>query len=320
MKRILFATAKSHGVQMHRVQYPAAHMQETCTILPLGFQSIPEGFTHIVFNSVFTYTGGKQQEMLKACKDIGLQIVLDVDDYWHGPRNRSDQYAKDVLYCIENADVVWCASKELLHKCNKINKNSHYIPNATPNQLGQPKGQGQRFGYVASAQDHYQDALVLSNCFRKMSKNKIPDAEIGWCGYQTKPEGEKMRQLFATAGRHFIGNYQTNSAYWWHYRAFDTALAPLENTTFNQHKSALKAVEAGAMGCAFICSDSTPYAAFEHNVDCLKAKSKFDWYKLVKKLHKDPQLAFALSQNLQELVKDMFNPQQLASDRLQTLS
>lgn len=326
MIKPLFASALSDGVHMHRIAYPAQLIPGSA-VLGLGFQNIPGGFTHIVFNSVYTYSAGYQKHMLEQCRAKGLKIVLDIDDYWKlpnpsRPKSKKEQnaYVQDVEFCIKHADIVWCASKQLYSACKTLNNNSHYIPNAAPLAKAQAKGNGKVFGYVATATDHWLDARGLQKSFSKLNNDGNHAIQVGWFGYRAQLEiDQQMRQLFESAGNHTIGHYQKGSAYWWHYKNMDTALAPLAKHVFNQHKSALKGIEAGAMGCAFICSDAPPYEEFEHGTHCLKARSAAEFYDHIQKLHKDADMALDISQNLQDLVMDLFNPQQIAAERIQTL-
>lgn len=321
MNQILFAQANTDGINLNRIVEPAKYI-EGARILPLGFQEIPEGYTHIVFNSVFTYAAGKQEQMLKVCRNFGLKIVLDIDDNWHLSNTHfayTPKYAEEVDFCIKNADIVWCASKKLYLECKKLNKNSHYIPNAATNRKAQPKGKGQKFGYVASATNHLQDAELLSKTFQNLAKDKLPGAQVCWSGFEPTKEGNKMLELFSSAGNYALSHYSKGIAYWWHYANFDTALAPLVKNNFNSYKSALKGIEAGAMGCAFICSDFEPYEVFTHKTDCLKAGSKSEWWSCFTQLYNDPELALAISENLQELVFDLFDPKKINAERIQTL-
>jgi hypothetical protein len=321
----LFASALSDGVNMHRIQLPAS-LIEGSRILQLGFQELPQDATHVVFNSVFTYTDGAQSKMFAACRDAGLKVILDVDDHWHvAPTHKSyssnlkSNYAKEVLQCIKAADMVWAASKPLFEECKKLNKKTHYISNAHPLTIQEPRSQGKRFGYVAFAQDHMQDVKQLYRAFSLLRENKLPNAQIGWLGNAGTEQCRLMQAEFERAGAYFMGQYLKGPAYWYHYRTFDVALAPLEPTQWTQYKSALKGIEAGAMGCAFICSDAEPYQDFTHGTDCLKANNGYDWFRHIKRLNQEPDYALDLSHNLQEIVKQKFDPQQWAAERTQLM-
>lgn len=324
MIRPVFAQAITAGVDLHRIQTPAQCIPGAI-ILPLGFQEIPNHATHIIFNSLFTYTAGQQSKMFAACRAQGLKVILDIDDHWQIPETHSkypqlkaSNYAAEVVQCIKAADQVWCASKLLLDECKKLNRESYYVPNTYYNHHRAACGRGKRFGYVAHAQDHLRDASLLCKAFEKLAQENN-ELQVGWCGYQPTDAGNAMRAIFEKAGAHFIGQYRQGPTYWWHFMSFDVAIAPLEKTTFNSYKSNLKAVEAGAMGCAFICSDAPPYEDLDHGTNCLKARTRMDWYRQIKKLHTEPNLAEDLSYNLQQYVQEIHNPIYWANQRVELL-
>lgn len=321
MQKLAFAPFPTEGPYQHRVVTPATHIAQA-TVLPVGFSSVPSGTTHIVINAALASTS-----TITKLKDAGLKIVLDLDDHWQPPtwhcnykELTASNYAKEVPKAIKAADIVWCASKPLLDICSNINANAHYIPNAYPSITEPPKSQGQRFGYVATARSHYNDAKLLRTAFGKLA-NAETTAQVGWMGMrQGETESSAMRDIFELAGSYFMAPYLPASNYLWHYRGLDVALAPLAKNNWNKYKSALKGIEAGATGCAFICSDWEPYQEFEHGKHCLKAKKPADWYNHITKLNAQPELGLELSHNLQEYVKENFNPVHWANQRMQTLS
>lgn len=314
-----FAPAPSEGVNQHRVIAPATFIPQARLLQP-GFTELPPETTHIVINAAYA-----NADTIKQLRSTGLKLVIDIDDFWKVPtthRNykklKASNYAKEVPEAIKAADIVWCASKRLLDECRKLNKNSHYIPNAHSTFAMPARGKGQRFGYVATAADHLKDAELLRKAFRRLAKDQSA-IQVGWCGMQNTEQCRQMRSIFEDAGSYFLGQYLPATNYWWLYQNMDVALAPLQTTDFNSYKSALKAVEAGATGCAFICSDSPVYQDFEHGTNCLKAKTQNDWYKHITKLHAEPNLALDLSANLQEYIKEMFNPVHWSNQRMQTM-
>jgi len=323
--QIIWASAMSDGVNLHRIATPARSIANSI-VLPLGFQETPKLATHIVFNSLYTYTAGQQQAMLEYCRSQQLKIILDIDDYWKFQKNHSNytesqvnNYAEEVQFCIKNADLVWCASKKLQKLCKQLNNNAHYIPNCiVSSQNRSPIEQANRFGYVASANNHLHDLANLQGSLQKI-RNSKSNIAIGWCGYQKRCEdSDKMREMIACAGSHFVAEYLPPQMYMWHYKHIDVALAPLEKTEFNRFKSNLKALEAGHMGCALICEDLEPYAELQHEFDCLKVQDG-NWHDAIEKLANDKELAHNLAANLQQKIYSDYNIENVTQKRLETL-
>jgi len=150
-------------------------------------------------------------------------------------------------------------------------------------------------------------------------RNAKSNIAIGWCGYQKKcDDSNKMREMIAGAGNHFVAEYLPPEMYMWHYKHIDVALAPLEKTEFNRCKSNLKALEAGHMGCAFICEDAEPYHELQHEFDCLKVKDG-NWHTAIERLANDKELAHNLAANLQQKIYSDYNIESVTQKRLETL-
>jgi glycosyltransferase involved in cell wall biosynthesis len=112
-----------------------------------------------------------------------------------------------------------------------------------------------------------------------------------------------------------ISTYATN------YNLFDISLAPLEENIFNKVKSQLKVIEAGFHKKALIAQNYGPY-----QIDCVEAyqrggtispngnaflidsvKNHKEWYELIKRLIKNPDLIPQLANNLYNTVKDTYS-------------
>lgn len=90
------------------------------------------------------------------------------------------------------------------------------------------------------------------------------------------------------------------------YDEIDISLAPLLVSEFNNAKSELKLIEAGAKKCAVVASNLTPYnSVATHGVDAFLVNgnvNKNDWYKYVYMLAKDKSLREDMALKLHELV------------------
>lgn len=105
------------------------------------------------------------------------------------------------------------------------------------------------------------------------------------------------------------------------YSLFDLSLAPLKENVFNNCKSNLKMLEAGAYSLPIICSDVVPY-----NTDGVNGKNCFllkekgnDWGKTIVKVLKDSQLRSDLGGELNRLVKEKYDAHKVADFRMECL-
>lgn len=111
------------------------------------------------------------------------------------------------------------------------------------------------------------------------------------------------------------------------YSKFDVSLAPIKDHIFNRVKSQLKVIEAGFYKKAIIASNVGPYTIdLKH---CLENgnfvdgnallvdehRNHSDWFKYVKKLVENPNMAFDMGQRLYETVKDTYDLNQVTKTR-----
>ena len=103
------------------------------------------------------------------------------------------------------------------------------------------------------------------------------------------------------------------------YSKFDISLAPIKHHIFNKVKSQLKVIEAGFYKKAIIASNIGPYTIdLKHCLDngnfvdgnamlVNENRNHSDWYKFVKKLVQNPNMAKDMGERLYETVKDVYD-------------
>ena len=95
------------------------------------------------------------------------------------------------------------------------------------------------------------------------------------------------------------------------YNDVDVCLVPLLDNTFNNCKSELKIVEAGAMGKAVICSDVAPYNKWiQDGVNGLlipHSQNHMGWFAAIRKLVLNPDMAKSMAAELQKTIKENFD-------------
>jgi len=103
------------------------------------------------------------------------------------------------------------------------------------------------------------------------------------------------------------------------YNDFDVALAPLNNTPFNNCKSQLKVIEAGFMKKALIASAVIPYT-----IDCVNEENALmvehgrdgiDWFVKMRRLINNPSMIEDLGEALYETVKDEYHLATVTKER-----
>lgn len=83
----------------------------------------------------------------------------------------------------------------------------------------------------------------------------------------------------------------------------DIALAPLENTIFNNAKSNIKFIECGSQGVPVIASPRDEFkAAITHGVNGWLCESQNEWFTQLEKLIKDPKVLHRVSLKARESV------------------
>lgn len=112
------------------------------------------------------------------------------------------------------------------------------------------------------------------------------------------------------------------------YSYFDVLLAPIKNHIFNRVKSQLKVIEAGFKRKAIMASNVGPYTidlkhAFTDGklndsgnaILIEESRNHRDWYKYMKKLIENPEIAGELGNRLFETVKDKYNLKEVVKER-----
>lgn len=109
-----------------------------------------------------------------------------------------------------------------------------------------------------------------------------------------------------------VNNYGTA------YNYIDICLAPLQNTKFNNAKSALKFIEAGFHKKPIIVSDVEPYAEIVDGYNGIKVKESKgpkDWVKAISNVIENTELQNSLAENLHTFVKQNYDAKNIAIER-----
>jgi len=329
------------GCELYRQFMPFEHFRQTHPDITIAFSNDlthPEinlkdwDLFHFVRKDIKTDEKGTwlQAGNIKAAKDAGLPIVMDIDDLWRldsthmlyklYKENKVDKLTEGWL---RDADAVTCTTERLADYISKVNQNVHVIPNAPhplfnqfawsePDKIDTGKVV---IGWVGGIH-HLNDIKSLAAFFKSFWNNSISDkATLAMGGYEKHAIWDWMANTMAGNSNKGAANLMllgsmTSLEYASLYRYLDIAIVPLADNAFNKCKSELKIVEAGWFGIPVIAHDIYPYnTVIEHGVNGYLVKHGDDkaWMHYVNLLVNDKALRYEMGQRLKETVKARFN-------------
>ena len=184
-------------------------------------------------------------DFIQELKKSGVKIVCDLDDYFFLDPDHylydywvENEISRNMIDTIKLADVCTTTNTWLASEILPFNKNVEIIPNALPFDYGQytisPETIfGSKFVYVAG-KSHLPDIGLLGN----LPNTTICGIKVD--GFQYKPHVSILE---------YMNLYDGHAC----------SLAPLRDTKFNNCKSNLKMLEAGAKGIPLVASRVKPY-------------------------------------------------------------
>ncbi len=297
---------------------------------------------------VIQFNANDPQNQVNIARLKGLKVWFDLDDTWYLESQhpffnqwKRTNRARITEKLIGEADVVTCANERLCELALKFNSNVNFLPNFLSNL--EPQFQYKHhellpdspvvFGWVGAKQ-HLGDTRLLASSLDKLycdrslfNKYRVlyggnvinhegeVDPESERIGYYLKGNNSKY------SGAHFgLMNATDHTRYAFMYQNIDVALAPLEDTNYNQYKSELKIIEAGYFGIPVIASDVYPYnTVIKHGVNGFLVKKEKDWLKYIKHFINNPQDIKVMGDNLKEYIDRRFNAEEITNKRIKIL-
>ncbi|CBJ35293.1 glycosyltransferase [Ralstonia solanacearum] len=279
-------------------------------ILPLSnMRCVRNSKTPILFiNRV-----GLEADAIDRFRTSGFRVVVDLDDDILLPPghllydlHQAKGISQRLVENIRRADVVTVTNSVLAGKVAPYHRNIVVVPNALPFDVGQfslsTSDEGRKIVYVGGF-GHEADLAII--------RDAVPRDEFtiaGDPGMVTDnvlaPSWQRIREAF------YFAEFQPVlriDQYMRHYDRRCISVAPLVDTQFNQCKSNLKALEAGAKGLAFVASRVHPYYNELDKHAVLYASSQSEWQAILKKLVNDPVLLTEQRKALAEHVRKHYH-------------
>jgi hypothetical protein len=280
-------------------------------------EKLAEGWDILFFNRLSLW----DNDWATVRKELGVKIVMDMDDDWTLPPNHLNFFGyEQIKPRIENnireADMVLCTNENLASRIYPFNKNCHIVPNALPygsHQFQPDKREDERIRiFWAGGVTHECDIKILANPIKRL--NVFSDRiKMVLAGYNdsdpnTKRIWNNMFNDFTNYGNlpytklHSLEVHNYMQLYEW----ADIMLVPLENTWWHSCKSNLKLLEAATKAIPVICSHVQPYSN-DTDAPVLWVKSQKDWFIHIKDLILNPNKRLDYGQALKEWANRKYN-------------
>jgi glycosyltransferase involved in cell wall biosynthesis len=300
---ILGFTKQNSAVGYHRIMLPLHYMKQdglidghvrlSDTLNDESFQG--HNFDIVIINRMIE--GVPVHELLEYKKKYGFKLIIDIDDYWVLDPWHILVFVyptEEIIEYIKAADFVTVTNELLYAEVKALNQNNvDIVANALPFDEDQftdvrTESNGRtRFNYVAGS-THEEDVFNIKNALKRLQTDSEfrNNAELIISGFQDHPIWHRMATYYSGGYKNNfrIQNILPIAEYMNLYNDTDVALAPLRDSFFNQCKSNLKVLEAGAKRVPIIASNINPYKPCPY---VIKAETSSDWYNYMKKLAKD---------------------------------
>ena len=221
----------------------------------------PDGADIIVAHMAGTTKWREAPEVHKWWRRLSLQCrrvyELDDDPFHLEPTNPAHfdynmaNSADSLKFCIQSADLVTTSVEPLAERMRKLNPNVAVCKNRIDESLltvARPHRDKLTIGWAGSA-THFEDMREAAYGLRR-TLDWHPDVEAHFIGAD-------MRRIIRRPAR--WTKWVKSTTEYYKVIDFDIGIAPLRPGVFTDAKSAIKAMEYGALGIPVVASAVTPY-------------------------------------------------------------
>lgn len=285
-------------------------------IIHMGYSTMLEQVT--------TINGALRNYILQEHKRE-VPVVVDMDDDPHSVPSYNTAYKafhrtagekKNLLIHLHTADALTTTRETCKKALWRDSKHTYVLPNCTwpgdwqhlPRDPRRHDDKSVRLMF-AGGHGHYGDLLVVKDAVTTLMEK-----------YNGKGGRPMLRLFFLGCTPDWVEgwfkdtkNAHRNRCFYFHpapistyFKALrwvqpDIMIAPVEENTFNESKTEVKAIDCGVAGGALVCSDWATYDSVPQEV-CLKASSPAQWKASLEYLIEDKGARANLASNLTEWV------------------
>jgi len=201
-------------------------------------------------------TGTRQLERI-----VGkVKLVYEIDDDMLQaepsglPHLYDEQTRASIRRCLRLVDLVTASTPYLADQVRPYNPNVVVLPNCIKAgllDLQRPRRDRLTVGW-AGGTSHLVDMVTVADPLRTVLE-RHPAVEMHWMGFDFSPLVQ--RQCRWTPWQADVGEYYKQID-------FDVAIAPSADVPFNRSKSAIRALEMGALGIPIVAANHLPYSDY----------------------------------------------------------
>ncbi|HEY8747667.1 MAG TPA: glycosyltransferase [Tepidisphaeraceae bacterium] len=302
-----------------RVIQPLAAMKDprVSAVSVVDTQIVLDSFDVALFQRVLW---PEQLAPIRTLKSVGKKIIIDYDDAFPMTDPSHSEYATFApgtpnAAALEEglrlADAIIVPTRELLSHYQKMHSRVILVPNAV--DLDGPL-------YAAGAMERLSPApTIYWSGWTSHAKNlRAIEPAITWllacrddvvfalCG---PPEFGEIFSAARASGKLILLPRVPYEQFLTIASAVDISIAPLELTSFNQFKSEIRIIEAGAWGVPTVASPAAPYQRFEggRGACCLvEGNDLQSWHRELSKLLDDPGLRSQVGAEARAVVRSQY--------------
>lgn len=276
-------------------------------------------------NNIFVFnrmcSGGFQQ--ILNMKREGFKIVVDWDDFFELEPDhylyasfKSRGFTEAAIQFLQLADVVTVTTELLASRIRPYHRNVVVIRNALPFDTlqftkSEDKDSGSPIIWAGGA-SHSKDLQIISGSFdhKEITIAGYEDVTKATPGTHQETSGKEWAKVAnAFEGAILYPATKDTSKYMQAYDGHAFAVAPLVDNPFNQCKSNLKILEAGAKGIPIICSQTLPYFNPIDAPFVTYADKTWEWEQEIKRYLNNPTYREDRGDALAEHVRLHYNMQ-----------
>lgn len=314
------------GIWFHRISAPATALSERghhVKQLSMGvFSEAEMEWPDVVIMGRTYYQGHEPLKLMQDFKKRGKRVLYDMDDdFWHVAKSNPSVTVSNAMKdqfesLLKNADAAITPCPELIKKLKKLNKNVFFCPNGIDFKIySKPINRDPMvkdelvIGYMGGS-SHWEDLQIIVDALEELNTRhnfifflygvvgtQIEDEMYHYQRYLSMNIQPERNAYFKAA----LGFYDRLKNLRMIHRPFappelhpiilsrasiDIGLAPLQDTEFNRHKSAIKFYEYAATGAVTLASD---VGAYPHEMNYLAKNTHKDWVKKLERLIVDKE-------------------------------